>query len=54
MPAVLQPETEKLKPGLTRYLLPVGTHHGIDVMTINWIAYLETEQKDVADWEIQK
>ncbi len=53
MPAILQPEIEKLKPGLARHLVPVGMHHGIDVMTLNWIAYLENEQKDVAEWEIQ-
>ena len=53
MPAVLQPEIEKLKPGLARYLLPEGKHHGIEVMTLNWIAYLENEPKDIAEWEIQ-
>ena len=53
MPIILQPEIEKLKPSLARYLLPVGMLHGVDVMNLNWIAYLENEQKDVADWEIQ-
>ena len=53
MPAILQPEIEKLKPSLARYLLPVGTLQGVDAMNLNWIAYLENEQKDVADWEIQ-
>jgi class 3 adenylate cyclase len=53
MPAVLQPEIEKLKPVLVQYLQPAGILHGIDVMNLNWIAYLENEQKDVADWEIQ-
>lgn len=52
MPAVLHPEIERLKPRLARYLLPVGTLHGVDVMNLNWIEYLKQEPKEVADWEI--
>jgi class 3 adenylate cyclase len=52
LPLAVYPEIEKRKPRMTKYLSDKGVHHGVGVLSFDWVRYLENEPKEVPDWKI--
>lgn len=52
-PRNIMPVIEKLKPDMTGYFEDKGRVHDVDVITLDWVKYIEHGQKTVMEWEIK-
>jgi len=43
---------EAKKPDMARFFSGKGVHHGVATATFDWVRFLESGRKDLADWEI--
>lgn len=45
LPMTVLPEIERVNPDLIKYIENKGHHHGVDVVTLDWISYIENRQE---------
>ncbi|PKL74568.1 MAG: hypothetical protein CVV27_19825 [Candidatus Melainabacteria bacterium HGW-Melainabacteria-1] len=52
LPESVIPLVEVKKPDMVQFFTGRGLHHGVQTATFDWIRFLESGRKDIADWEI--